>query len=74
MLDSSAERIRPSYLEPKSFNEDKTSGSELIVPDPNELQILREKCAEQEAIDRIFLKIREKIITKNYEEKQELLR
>ena len=69
MLDYSPKRVRSKYLEPKFFNEDKTSGSKLTIRDPNEIQILREKFAEQEAIDRIFLKGREEIITKNYEEK-----
>ena len=72
--DFSPERTIPRHLEPKSFNEDKTSDSKLTIPDPNELLVLREKCAEQEAITRRCIKAREEQITNNFEEKQELLR
>ena len=71
--DYSPERIAPRHLEPERFNEDKTSDSELTVPNPNELLILREKCAEQEAENRQRLKARDEEITKHFEEKQELL-
>ena len=64
----------PRHLKPESFNEDKTSESELTVPDPNEFLVLREKCAEQETDNRKCLKAREEQITKYFEEKQELLR
>ena len=56
--DYSPERIVPRHLELESFNEDKTSDSELNAPDPNELLVLREKCVEQEANNRKFLKVR----------------
>ena len=72
--DYSLERIIPRHLEPEIFNEDKTFDSELIVPDPNELLVLREKCVEQEANIRRCRKAKEEKITRHVKEKHELLR
>ena len=72
--DFSPRKMVSRHLEPESFNEYKTSDSELTVPDPNELLILRERCAEQEAENRQRLKARDEEITRHFEEKQELLR
>ena len=70
MLDYSPKKVRPKHLDLESFNEDKTSNSEVIVPDSKEIQTLREQLVEQEAIDRIFQKEREEKIMKSYEEKK----
>ena len=72
--DYSPEKVRPRHLEPESFNDEKTSGSEFTIPDPDENEILRAQLAKQEVIDKRFQKEREEVITKNYEENKELLR
>ena len=48
--DYSPERPIPKHLEPESFNDVKTSGSEFTVPDFDEIRILEVECAEQESI------------------------
>ena len=72
--DYSPERPIPKHLEPKSFNDVKTSGSEFTIPDSDEIQILEAECAEQEAIKRRKQQAREELIKKNHEKKLELLR
>ena len=74
MSNYSPRKVRPKHLEPESFNDEKTTNSKFMVPDPNENEILRIQLVEQEATDRSFQKEREEKIMKAYEEKQELLR
>lgn len=42
MLDCSPEKVRPKHLDPKSFNDEKITGSEFTVPNPDENEMLRE--------------------------------
>lgn len=74
MSDYSPKKVRCRHLEPESFNDEKTSGSKFTITDPNENGNLKAQLAEQEAINRGFQKEREEVITKEYEEKKELLR
>ena len=74
MLDYLPRKVRPKNLEPKSFNDEKTSSSKFTFPNPNENEILRIQLAEKEAIDRRFQKEREEKIMKSYEEKKQLHR
>ena len=69
MLDSSLKRTRSRHLEPKSYSDERTSSSNFIIPDPNEIDLLRMQLVEKEAIDRRSQKEREENIMKSFEEK-----
>ena len=46
MSDSSLKRTRPRHLEPESFSDDKTSSSDFIVPNLDEIDVLRMQLAK----------------------------
>ena len=69
--DFSPEEVRPRHLDPESYNDEKTTGSEFTIPDPDENEILRAQLAKKEATNKRFRKEKEERVMKVYQEKQE---